>query len=399
MTTNLPVYQAKITGIDTTGIFAMSFVDFPANESNFVALTRTLAPVKLSLDKQKQILTGAVLVPDQMIYRNDNQLGEYYLTFSAPDIEKIRDKMMKSGVALRTTTHQHEKPLRGNHLVECWIVEDPKRDKSVALGLSYPKGTLVASYKVEDAVYWRTQVLTNNVNGFSIEGLFNFKTVKMSKPVVKAGQLPVKKAAGSAIGAVLRSIATMLDGDTAAEAKDLAAVAKADETNSGEPLIVFELQDGTEIDVDSEGFCTMASDGSQAPAGDHTLQDGNTITIGDDGVLVSTSEAGDGTDTPAAAVAALSAQQKAARDAAKAKGKILGAALAKAKADAEAKDPKAKQIAALKSQIAKLEAEPTATPAKPTTDSNATARDAAKMRPHERAALVLKDKLARKNAK
>lgn len=399
MTIDLPVYQAKITGVnDDTGIYALSFVENPANESNFVALAAAAhRPVKLSLDKMKRILTGAVLVPDQMIYRNDNQLGEYYLQFTAQDIEKIRDRMMQNGVALRTTTHQHEKPLRGNHLVECWIVEDPKRDKAVALGLGeLPKGTLVASYKVGDAVYWRTQVLAGKVKGFSIEGFFNFKSIKMSKPQAKAATiLPKKNSVSAHMAGMLRNMAAVLDGDTAAEAKDLATVAKDDETDSGTPFIVFELQDGTEIDADSEGYCTM-TDGTQAPAGDHTLKDGNTISIGDDGILVGTSEAGDGTEEPAAAPAALSAAQIKARNEAKARGAQLAAALNKPAAKPTAKD---KQIAELKKQIAKLEKEPSAAPAKPTTESNAdAARDVAKLKGHERAALVLRQRNERKNA-
>ena len=86
MEKKIPIYEAKVKGTDNTGIFAMSFVELPANESNFVALQRQ-RPVKLSIDKQKQLLTGVVLIPDQLIYRNDVQLGEYYLKFTAAEIE------------------------------------------------------------------------------------------------------------------------------------------------------------------------------------------------------------------------------------------------------------------------------------------------------------------------
>lgn len=149
MEKKIPIYEAKIKGTDNTGVFAMSFVEMPANESYFAILQRQ-RPVKLSIDKQKQVLTGVVLIPDQLIYRNDDQLGEYYLKFTAAEIERISLKMMRTGVALTTTTHQHEKPLKGNYLAELWIVKDSKRDKAVALGLGeLPVGTLVASYKIE----------------------------------------------------------------------------------------------------------------------------------------------------------------------------------------------------------------------------------------------------------
>lgn len=348
-------------GTDNSGIFAMSFVDFPANECNFVALARSAQrPVKMSIDKHKQILTGVVLVPDQMIYRNDTQLGEYYLKFGAADIEKIRDKMMKTGVALRTTTHQHEKPLRDNYLIECWIVQNPEMDMSVHLGLGkLPKGTLVASYKVGNGTYWRSQVLAGKVKGFSIEGFFNFKNVKMAttkqvtkKVAVVQNGKPTKLELAAALFKVI------FEGDTAAEAKDLASVASVDETGSGTPVIIFTLQDGTEIDVDSEGFCSI--DDAQAPAGDHLLDDGNTISIGDDGFLIET------TDEPAAAEP--DAAEAALRAAAKEKAKTAVTMFAKPKA-APAKN--AAEITKLKAKIALLEKQPSTPPAAPSTDSNA----------------------------
>lgn len=357
MTTEIPVYEAKIMGTDNTGIFAMSFVDFPANECNFVALARSAAmPVKMKLDKQKRILTGVVLVPDQMIYRNDTQLGEYYLKFGAADIEKIRDKMMLSGVALRTTTHQHEKPLRDNHLIECWIVQNPKMDLSVHLGLGeLPKGTLVASYKIGNAAYWASQVLPGKVKGFSIEGLFNFKTVKMATKQKKVAVVTSGKATRLEMAAALFKV--LFDGDTAAEAKDLADIAKVDETDSGTPVIIFTLQDGTEIDVDSEGYCQI--DGTQAPAGDHLLDDGNTISIGDDGYIIET------TDDPAAAEP--DAAEAALRAAAKAKGKKAVTMFAK-KAD---NTPRGKELAKLRAKIALLEKTPSAALAIPNMDGGA----------------------------
>lgn len=363
MNDKIPIYEAKISGVDNTGIFAMSFVEYPANEQNFVALKKAREVVKMQMDKQKQVLTGVVLIPDQLIYRYDEQQGEYYIKFTAEDIEKIAAKMMRTGIALSTTTHQHEKNLRGNYLTELWIVKDPKRDKSAALGLGeLPAGTLVASYKVTDAYYWKTQVLAGKVRGFSIEGLFNFNTVKMEtkKPASK-------KPAGTKVTgvvALLSAVATMLEGDTVAAVDDLATIAANDTTGSADPELIFELADGSEIHVDSDGFATL--DGEQAPAGDHALADGNTITIDDTGMLVITTPDGAAPD-PAAATdpVAMAAKKKAAKDKA-------AAFLAKQNQN----DPKAKQIAELRKQIAELEKQPSATPAAAPAPAAATSREA-----------------------
>ena len=167
---NIPIYNCIVEdGVnDITGIYAISFVDSPANEVDFIALKQEAkTPVYLNKNDQKQILTGVVLKPEQLIYRFSEQLGEYYIKFSAEQIERIAQKMMKTGLALQHTTHQHEKPLKGNYLTELWIVENPELDKSKALGFQdLPKGTLMCSYKIEDSEYWKNEVMTGHVRRF-----------------------------------------------------------------------------------------------------------------------------------------------------------------------------------------------------------------------------------------
>lgn len=374
--TKIPIYSAQIGALDDTGIYAISFVDFPANEQNFVALNKQ-KQIKLNLNKQKQILTGVVLIPDQLIYRRDAKLGEYYIKFSAADIEKIALKMMRTGLALQNTTHQHESELKGNYLTELWIVQDPKRDKSVALGLGeYPKGTLLASYKVEDTKYWRDEVLTGNVKGFSLEGFFNFNNLVMNKRTKPAAKVAKKP---NAVSTFFKSMAAMLEGETVADTEDLVDVADVDEVDAGEPYLIFELADGGEVWVDAEGFATL--DGEQMPAGEHALADGNFIVIDDAGNLVVTQEEAEGAEAEVPEVALRKA---------KARGKaVLMAMNGKA-------DPKAAKIANLEKQIAELKKAPsTGGKARPAVNGAGKAPETF----NEKMAAVLKNRLDRKNGK
>ena len=142
----IPIYECKIDESlnDVTGIYAISFVDEPAVEENFVALSKQA--VLLNKDTKKQILTGVVLKPNQLIYRLDEENQPYYIQFSENEIEKISHKMMKAGLALYHTKHQHESELKGNYLTELWIVTDPDNDKSNALGFKdLPKAAFGAA--------------------------------------------------------------------------------------------------------------------------------------------------------------------------------------------------------------------------------------------------------------
>lgn len=282
----LPVYNCEIEDSvnDITGIYAISFVDLPANEVDFVALKNN-RPVYLDKNSKKQVLTGVVLKPEQLIYRNSTQLGEYYIKFSADQIEKIAQKMMKTGVALYNTTHQHESQLKGNYLTELWIVENPDIDKSKALGFQeLPKGTLMCSYKIEDKSYWNNEVMSGNVRGFSLEGFFN-QELNMSK-ITNTKRVNMKKKKFN-FNAVKRG-ALLLAGLTREELSEIESIEEEDTTQSSEAYLEFTLKDGKIVKVDDTGYATL--DGEQMPAGEHPLADGNILVIDENGNFVETKE-------------------------------------------------------------------------------------------------------------
>lgn len=362
MSTKIPLYAAQLGEEDEeTGIFAMSFVADPAVERNFVALNKART-VKLVRNTHKQILTGVVLVPDQRIYRNDTQLGEYNMYFTADDIVKIRNKMMRTGIALSTTTHEHEKPLTGHYLVECWTVEDPARDKSVALGLGkLPKGSLCASYQITDPVYWRTQVMTGKVKGFSLEGLFNFNKIAMSKTARAAVRTKKAPAKGGMLPAFLSlfSHIVKMEGDTVADVEEMIEeVAEVDNTDSGEAVTKFYLADeGGEVEAHTDGYCTLG--GEQMPEGPHLLDDGAYLVVDADGFIVETVEEITEDEIEEAAVELQKVQRKVAR-LAKNK-KAAGPRIAKLSDGKKPAAGKRTELQQLKARIAELEKSPSTT--------------------------------------
>jgi hypothetical protein len=68
-------------------------------------------------------------------------------------------------------TYEHDQKLKGLSVVESWIIEDPKHDKSVKYGFSLPVGTWMISMKVNNEDVWK-KVKDGSVKGFSIEGYF-----------------------------------------------------------------------------------------------------------------------------------------------------------------------------------------------------------------------------------
>jgi len=166
---------------EESGIEAISIVESPAIESDFVALKTE--EIKLAeIDKEKRILLGALLIPNKPIYRKGDE-GEYYIFFSKDTIAKASQLYLRNGYQ-NNSTLEHNENLKGLTLVESWLVEDEIQDKSRKYGLNVPVGTWMGAVKVNNNEIWNEYVKTNKVKGFSIEGYFADK-MESPKEAVK----------------------------------------------------------------------------------------------------------------------------------------------------------------------------------------------------------------------
>ncbi|NBX50794.1 hypothetical protein EBT25_12845 [bacterium] len=164
-----------------SGIDAISIVEAPAIESNFVALKSH--EVKFAkVDAEKRILMGPILIPDKPIYRKqvvDGEMDEFYIYFSKQTVAKASQMFLMNSKQSNTTL-EHGMELNGLCLVETWLKEDMEKDKSAMYGMTDPIGTWMGSLKVTNDDVWENYVKTGKVKGFSIEGYFADK-MKMSK--------------------------------------------------------------------------------------------------------------------------------------------------------------------------------------------------------------------------
>ena len=168
------------------GISAISIVESPAIESNFIAL-KNHAVQFATVDTDKRILMGPALIPNKPIYRNQDG-EEFYVYFSKATIEKASQLYLKNGNQSKATL-EHEISINGLTLVESWLKIDEDHDKSAAYGLNDPVGTWYVAMKVDNAEIWDEYVKTGKVKGFSIEGFFADKSTVMNRHESKLEQL------------------------------------------------------------------------------------------------------------------------------------------------------------------------------------------------------------------
>ena len=163
---------------EVSGIEAVSIVESPAIESDFIALKNQEFKFA-EVNKEKRILMGAALIPNKPIYRQ-NEENEYYIYFSKSTVRKASELFFIRGNQ-NNSTLEHNVPLTGLTAVESWIVEDEK-DKTRFYDLDVPIGTWMLSMKVQNDDVWNDYVKTGKVKGFSIEGYFADKLERPNEP-------------------------------------------------------------------------------------------------------------------------------------------------------------------------------------------------------------------------
>ena len=163
---------------EVSGIEAISVVENPAIEENFIALKNQ--EFKLAeVDKEKRILMGAALIPNKPIYRQNGE-QEYYIYFSKATVRKASELFFINGNQSNSTL-EHQLELKGLTAVESWIVES-EQDKSRMYDLNVPMGTWMVSMKVNNDDVWK-KVKNQEIKGFSIEGYFADKLERPNEPV------------------------------------------------------------------------------------------------------------------------------------------------------------------------------------------------------------------------
>jgi hypothetical protein len=158
--------------IDETGLYgvsAVSVVDKPAIEMDFVALSRQDKKVFQSVQEgEKRMLYGPALIPDQLIYREEEDGTPFYIRYGKDVIEKISQEFLRLN-RQNNATFMHEISVAGVTIVESWLVGNP--DKSQQFNFNLPEGTWFIGMKVYNDAIWE-KAKAGEIKGFSIEGYF-----------------------------------------------------------------------------------------------------------------------------------------------------------------------------------------------------------------------------------
>lgn len=129
--------------------------------------------MKFSMDTERKIITGPLMIADLPIYRRSEKMGEFYVIFDKGQIELMVQKFFKMGYQSNVNEqHDPSKLVDGVTMFESFIVDEQR-------GILPPKGfekatqgSWFGSYKVDNEAIW-AKVKDGSFMGFSVEGMFD----------------------------------------------------------------------------------------------------------------------------------------------------------------------------------------------------------------------------------
>jgi hypothetical protein len=269
----MDTYKVMFNEEDNEGVYAVSLVSDPAIGVQFITLSQQKEIQLATINEEQRILLGAVLIPNQPIYRNQDG-HEFNIVFPAETIKQVQQNFSRQGYQNNSTIEHSGDNLEDVTFVETWIKEDEVHDKSVHYGFNEPVGTWFAAMKVNNEDIWNNYVKTGKVKGFSIDGVFDMERVNLKSEYMNINEI----------------VNAIKDG--------FASIKLSNETEQVEvTMATMMLKDGVTV-LEAESFDAgvpvfiVAENGDKVPApiGEHELEDGRVLVITEEGMIAEIKE-------------------------------------------------------------------------------------------------------------
>jgi hypothetical protein len=273
----LPIIELTLEELEQ-GIDATALVENPAIQRNWMAFKEHKSYEFKTHDNDKRILAGALMVADFPMYRNMNG-KEFFVKFSSETIEQLADRMvLNNKLTAFNFEHDSKKELADMHIQQFFII-NTELGVNTPIGFEeLPNGSLFAFVKVNNEQVWNDYVKTGIVKGFSIEGNFATKEEFSEQTFLNEFQTIINMTDKKTANTKLDELMAKAKSFFSEEYKEKEEEKKEEEVKMAEAM----LTDGTKVMYEgelAEGTIVLLEDGSAAPDGEHTFEDGTVISI------------------------------------------------------------------------------------------------------------------------
>lgn len=175
----LPVYYIDLDG-EVYGMDAISLVDEPAVEQDFLAFAKETPKIAFAKDDERHIITGIAMSANMPIYRRSYDGFEYYTLFTPKAIEKLVVEYSKKNLFNQVNLQHDDSTFQdGIYMIESYFVN---KERGIApKEFDVEDGSYVVSYKVENEELWDMIKNSGDFKGFSIQGYFALNEEEFSR--------------------------------------------------------------------------------------------------------------------------------------------------------------------------------------------------------------------------
>jgi len=261
MKKDLPIFDIILNEEDLSqGVGMISLVDEPAIGVEWIKLSKQ-AEMSFKADKEKQMLYGPFLIPNMLIYRQDDINGEYYVRFSKQEIDKIATKFNED-LNSRNINLMHTDTKVDAFVAQNWVIEG-EQDKSRNLGFDLPEGSWFGGVKIKDQDFWTKKVKNDEVKGFSVEILADLELSLKNKESIMKSEIKL----GSAM--LKDGVTVYWDGDfgmgTAIYTDEALTIPAPDADHVLEDGTIVTTKDGKVVEIQVSAIEEDAEDLAEVP--------------------------------------------------------------------------------------------------------------------------------------
>lgn len=133
------------------------------------------------VNEDQRIISGALMLADELIYRNNEKFGEHYVKFSAETIKQIAIKFAKKKYQNHVNLmHDSNQIVDGVTMFESFIVDRQRGIMPMTEFRDVADGSWFGSFYVENDEVWQG-CKDGTYKGFSVEGMFEYDTPKSAE--------------------------------------------------------------------------------------------------------------------------------------------------------------------------------------------------------------------------
>ena len=127
------------------------------------------------VNEDEHIISGALMLADELIYRDNERFGKHYVKFSAETIKQIAIKFAKKKYQNHVNLmHDSNQKVEGVTMFESFIVDKKRGIQPMAEFKDVADGSWFGSFYVENPEVWNA-IKSGEYKGFSVEGMFDYE--------------------------------------------------------------------------------------------------------------------------------------------------------------------------------------------------------------------------------